>query len=204
METPLSRSISPLKFRHGMLCDPSLIPDPKLRALMQWHMKGPVCVLPVSSEFYSLLGEQDKAGVHLRLAVCGSDGPRALVFMLQVSGHQLRCVVSLHRPTVLRLLHEASVSGRMPLVLLDTAKQRYTGFACPVFQGDIDAVLRMKGSPLDAEHAAVELVYATLLCHVSEELGSVIPDEALREVEIVQVSDASDCLPFESMNLTLQ
>jgi len=178
-------------FRRGVLCDPASIPDPQFQQLLHEHIgAGPACVLSVSPAFYGLLNEKSQPAV-LRLAVCGDAGrPGSLVLLLQLSGHQLRCVFALGRPMVQRMLTLARQRGDIRLVVSNAERRRYSGYACEVMTEDLDAVLRMTVPELAPDERERELLFAATLCSRPEQPGSVVPGEPLLAIEVVIVDVA--------------
>ena len=181
-----------LKVHRATICSPDVRPDPQLRDAVRSRFGfKPILVIGVSSRFYQCFGEADHEHP-MRLVARGGEQRNVLVLMLQFGGHQLRCVASLRRPPVQKMLNAMRQRGSLPLVVFDADGHRYAGLVCDVLKEDVDAIAA-SGLPAvaDAKDCSAELSYVALRCLLRDEMPSIVPGETLRQWDVALVEDAA-------------
>jgi hypothetical protein len=192
----LENLLNPFLIRRAAIGLPSTMTDANLRQQALKHFGDvPVWVICVSEHFYALVGESSHPS-EVRLTACSEQGqPHDLVLVLQVAGHQLRCIASLRCAMVQRWLQAAAERPVLHLVLAHDHGTRHAAFECEVRADDIRTVMSC-GVPASSsdEVRHRQTADAVFSCAEIGDVPSLSAGEPLvgMEVSVVDVSPLFD------------
>lgn len=187
MESPHHPS-HPLKVHRAAVCFADGLPDRALRKAARTRFgAGPILVVGVSSGFYRRFGETDHQHP-LRLVAHSVGSNKLLVLLLQFGGHQLRCVMSLRQAMVRQMFCMMKRQALLPLLVFDDEGHRYAGLECEVPVEDLRAIdIADLPALVPREDCRAELAHVALSCLLIAEMPSIVPDEAVKEVDVALV-----------------